>query len=88
MSTAQRTPVIHTRTVPIVVSGATFSVTIRSNDGDWEGFDIDDIQPVSGQTYDPQGYTREDVEDAINEECIKYLAEIVASGFNEDDRGW
>ena len=83
-----RTPMVSHRTVPIVVSGATFSVTIRWNDGDLDGFEVDDSQPVNGQTFDPHGYTREDVEDAINEKCVAMLGEIVASGFNEDDRGW
>ena len=79
---------IHTRTVPIVVSGATFAVTIRWYNGDQDGFAVDDIQPIAGQTFDDQGYTMDDVRDAIDEQCMEMLDEIVASGFNEDDRGW
>jgi len=84
--TAQRT-VMHKRTVPIVVSGATFSVTIRWSDGDQSDWDIADIQPVAGQTYDDQGYTMDDVRDAIDERCMELLDEIVSSGFDADDRG-
>ena len=79
-----RTPKVSHRTVPIVISGATFAVTIRWNDNDWEGFEVDDIQPVSGQTFDPQGYTRDDVADAISEKCMDMLDEIVAGGLEGD----
>ena len=68
-----------------MVSGATFSVTIRWYDGDHEGFDVDDIQPIAGQTFDDQGYTMDDVKDAIDEQCMELLDEIVASGFDDGD---
>ena len=59
-------------------------MTIRWNDNDWEGFEVDDIQPVSGQTFDPQGYTRDDVADAISEKCMDMLDEIVSGGLEGD----
>ena len=86
--TAERAVMVTRRTVPIVVCGATFSVTLRWNDADWEGYDVEGIVAQNGQTYDDQGYTMDDVRDAIDEECLRHLDEIVASGFNEDDRGW
>ena len=82
------TAMVNRRTIPIVVDGATFSVTLRWNDGDLDGFDVDHIEPNGGSTWDMQPYLQDDIREAINEKCVELLDEIVASGFNEDDRGW
>lgn len=82
------TAMVNRRTIPIVVDGATFSVTLRWNEGDLDGFDVDRIEPNGGSTWDMQPYLQDDIREAINEKCVELLDEIVASGFNEDDRGW
>ncbi len=76
--------VVHYRTVPIIVSGATFSVTIKCYDGDWEGFEVNSITPNGGSTWDMQPYLQEDIRDAIEQKCIDMLDEIVASGFDQE----
>ena len=77
-------PIPHYRTVPIVVSGATFAVTIKCCDGDWAGFEVDTVTPNGGSTWDMQPYLQDDVREAIEEKCIDMLDEIVASGFDSE----
>ena len=77
-----RSKYTHRRTVPIVVSGTTFSVTIKWHEGDLADFDVERIVPNGGADGDEQGYMMEDVRDAIEDQCVELLDELVASGFD------
>lgn len=61
-----------------------FRVTVKWYGGDWDDIEIDLIEPEPIETIEAFDSIREQ----IMEEIIEHIGEIVASGYNEDDRGW